>query len=528
MNDFANNIAILSLIVAVPAVAAVLVAVADKIVARAVGVTAAAINFALSVILVLAFNRHQGDFQFVDHAQWFPAFGISFKLGVDGISLFLVAMSSLVFLLALLWPREEKDIKSYVGWILLLEAGCIGSFVALDLFLFFVCFEIVLVPMYFLIAGWGYAERGKAAIKFFIYTLAGSAFLFVGILALALLVSKHTGTQLTFDITKLIEPGSVTATQGRWLFVAFAIAFAVKIPIFPLHTWLPITYEQSPVAGVVLSSAVMVKLGTYGLVRFCLYLFPAAAHEFAPWLLTLAVIGMVYGAAIAAAQRNLRRLLAYSSLSHLGFVVLGTFAFSDEGLAGAVLQMVNHSIIASALFLLLGMIYVRFGSTEIETLRGIQKRAPILAALFTVAVMASIGVPGLNGFVGEFLILIGTFVTHRWWAVAGVGAVILAAIYLLWAYQRVFHGEPDESSASVKDLSRGERAVVAPLIVLMLFLGVYPQPVLDRIEPSVARILQRTPGYVAGAERKPLATPFDHSFNSHAQRSGDSTKAAGR
>lgn len=524
MNDFVDSISILTLIVAFPVAGAILTALV-KNASRQVAIATAAITFVLSGLLLIGFDRPQGDFQFIDEVDWIPAFGVSFKLGVDGISLFLVVMSSLVFLLASLWPRQQTNTASYFAWILMLEAGCLGAFLALDLFLFFVFFEVVLVPMYFLVAGWGAAERGRAAIKFFIYTLAGSAFLFVGMLALVLLVADNTNSPLTFDITQLTEQGAVTATEARWLFVAFAIAFAVKIPIFPLHTWLPITYEQSPVAGVVLSSAVMVKLGTYGLVRFCLYLFPEAAHEFAPWLLTLAVIGMVYGAAIAAVQRNLRRLLAYSSLSHLGFVVLGTFAFSDEGLTGAVLQMVNHGIIAAALFLLLGMVYVRFGSVEIAELRGIQKRAPILAALFTVAVMASIGVPGLNGFVGEFLILIGTFVTYRWWAVVGTAAVVLAAIYLLWAYQRAFHLEPDESSANVTDLSKGERAVVAPLIALMLFLGVYPQPVLDRIEPSVQHILQRTPGYVAGEDRVPEPASGMHAGSDDSVPVSD-TKAA--
>ncbi len=504
MTDFANDIPLLNLIVLLPVFGAIACAVAPSTATklfRRIGIITTALTGLLSLILLFAFDRKRGDFQFVSEHEWIPAFGVSWKFGVDGISLFLVVLSALVFLLAVIWPKVESNTKSYIAWILLLEAGCLGSFLSLDLFLFFVFFEIVLVPMYFLIGGWGMEDRARAALKFFLYTLAGSAFLFVGMLALVWLTANQTGNPLTFDVVDLANPDNTTASEARWLFFAFAIAFAVKVPIFPFHTWLPLTYAQSPVAGVVISSAVMVKLGTYGLIRYCVYLFPEAAHDVAPVMLTLAVIGMIYGAAIAAVQHDLRRLLAYSSLSHLGFIILGTFAFSDVGLTGAVIQMINHGIIASALFLLLGMVYIRFGSTQIADLKGIQKRTPVLAALFTVAVMASIGVPGLNGFVGEFLILIGTFVTHRWWAVVGTLAVVLSAVYLLWAYQRAFHGEPSESSASVKDLSLTERLVLAPLIVLMVFLGVFPQPVIERIEPSVDLILQRTPGYVAGEDR---------------------------
>lgn len=521
LHQAATHIPLLTLIVALPVIGALIIALmagldgGDKA-ARAVGLVAAIATFCLSVLMLLAFDRHNGDFQFVSQHEWLPGFGVSWKLGVDGISLFLVVLSGLLFPLALLGPRVTSNVKGYVAWMLLLEAGCIGSFLALDLFVFFVFFEAVLVPMYFLIGGWGYARRGYAALKFFLYTLAGSAFLLVGMLALVFITHKHTGQPVTFDLVALQKQQALTATEARWIFLAFAVAFAVKVPIFPLHTWLPDTYEQAPLAGVVVSAGVMVKLGTYGLVRFGLFLFPKAAHDLAPLLLTLAVIGMVYGAIIAAVQRDLKRLVAYSSLSHLGFIVLGTFAFSNEGLSGAVLQMINHGISTAALFLLLGMIYARRHTTRISELKGIQKAAPVMAALFTVVMLSAVGVPGLNGFIGEFLILLGTFITHRWWAVVGTGAVVLAAVYLLWAYQRVFHGEADAANASVKDLSRSERLVLAPLIVLIVFLGVYPNAVLDRVNPSVERVLgkswtsepahvahptQATPaGYVAAAE----------------------------
>jgi NADH-quinone oxidoreductase subunit M len=501
MNDLARDIPLLSLLVVVPTLAALVLAVVPGTAVKAlrwIAGVATGLTTLFAVILVMGFNRADPGLQFVSQHDWIPAFGISWKLGVDGISLFLVALSALIFLLAVHWPRVTENLKTYLAWMLALEAGCIGAFLAQDLFLFFVCFEVVLVPMYFLIGGWGLADRGKAALKFFLYTLAGSAFLFVGMLALVLITAQSAGGDVTFDIAALAAADGVNATEARWLFVAFAIAFAVKIPIFPVHTWLPLTYSQAPIAGLVVSSAVMVKLGTYGLIRFAVSLFPEAAAEIGPWMLTLAVIGMVYGAIVAAMQNDLRRLLAYSSLSHLGFVVMGTFAFSPEALTGAVLQMINHGITAAALFFLLGMVIQRYGSSDVTVLKGIQKLTPVLAGFFTVAVMSSVGVPGLNGFVGEFLILSGTFVTNRWWAVVGTATIVLAAIYLLWAYQRGFHGEPSIAvSERPKDLGRGEKLVLAPLMFLIVFLGVYPQPVLDRIEPTVDRILEQTPDYVA-------------------------------
>lgn len=510
MNDFAGAFPLLSLLVAVPVIGAVVVALLDRRAvngARVVGFATSGITLLLAVVLLLGFDKNSGDYQFVSKHQWIPAFGIDWHLGVDGASLFMVVLSALIFVLAIAWPKVQENAKSYVAWILLLEAGCLGAFMALDLFLFFVCFEAVLVPMYMLIVGWGGTERATAAVKFFLYTLAGSAFLFVGMLALVMITAARTGAATTFDISVLANADVLTQGEARWLFVAFAIAFAVKIPIFPLHTWLPITYKESPVAGVVISSAVMVKLGTYGLIRFGVYLFPDAAYDVAPVMLTLAVIAMIYGAIVAVVQKDMRRLLAYSSLSHLGFIVLGTFAFSEEALTGAILQMVNHGITASLLFLLLGMVYVRFGSDEISNLRGIQKVTPVLAALFTLGVMSSIGVPGLNGFVGEFLVLSGTFITHRWWAVVGALTVVIAALYLLWAYQRAFHGEPTNKTVT-NDLGWGERLVVAPLVVLVVFLGVYPQPVIDRIEPTVEQILERSEAYEP-VRAEPATANFD-------------------
>jgi NADH-quinone oxidoreductase subunit M len=502
---------------------------------------------AITLWLLAAFDRHDAGFQFDVNRSWIADFGISWHVGIDGISLFLVVLSGLLFPLVIVAVAPHHDPKPYYAWLLVLQGGCIGVFCALDLFLFFVMFEIVLVPMYFLIGGWGYAERVYAALKFFIFTMFGSALMLVGIVSLAFLhrdgvaadnqaevttiqalvtdaqqQAQASGTgldaatqaaidqdlaridelqnpKLDFDLVTIAESQHVTDTStgsspfdwsaARWIFLAFALAFAVKVPLFPLHTWLPDAHTQAPTAGSVILAGVMLKLGTYGFVRFGLYLMPDAAVFFAPGLVTLGVIGIIYGAVVATMQKDLKRLVAYSSVAHLGFIVLGTFALTTQGIQGGVLQMVNHGISTGALFLLVGMIYDRRHTRDIAALKGLQKSAPVLAAVFTVVMLSSIGLPGLNGFAGEFLILVGSFLTRRWWTVVAAAGVILAALYLLWAYQRVFHGEPDEDNADTPDLTWREGLVMAPLLGLIVFLGVYPKPVLERIEPAVDRLV---------------------------------------
>jgi len=501
---------------------------------------------AITLWLLAAFETGDNGFQYEVKRAWIADFGISWHLGIDGISLFLVVLSGLLFPLAIVAVTPHHDPKPYYAWLLVLQGGCIGVFCALDLFLFFVMFEIVLVPMYFLIGGWGYAERVYAALKFFIFTMLGSALMLVGIVSLAflhrdgvatdneaeaatiqeLVIQRQQDAQaaggvdaatqeaidddlariddlrnppLDFDLVEIAESQHVkdTSTSSnpfdwsavRWIFLAFAVAFAVKVPLFPLHTWLPDAHTQAPTAGSVILAGVMLKLGTYGFVRFGLYLFPDASVYFAPALVTLGVIGIVYGAIVATMQRDLKRLVAYSSVAHLGFIILGTFALTTQGIQGGVMQMVNHGISTGALFLLVGMIYDRRHTREIAALKGLQKSAPVMAGVFTVVMLSSIGLPGLNGFAGEFLILVGSFLTRRWFTVVAAGGVILAALYLLWAYQRVFHGEPDEDNADMPDLTWREGLVMAPLLGLIVFLGVYPQPMLDRIEPSVARLV---------------------------------------
>ncbi len=554
----------LTLAIAIPFIGALVVSAIPKgrvELHRLVALLFASGTGALTVWLLAAFDGHDAGFQFEVNRTWIADFGISWHLGIDGISLFLVVLSGLLFPLAILAVTPHHDPKPYYAWLLVLQAGCIGVFCSLDLFLFFVMFEIVLVPMYFLIGGWGYADRVYAALKFFIFTMFGSALMLVGIVSLAFLhqdglrdentakaaevraasqqqiadisasaqgldptdptsqaafdelsaqidaINADTDAQvaalgdpkLDFDLVNIAEAQTVEDTStsanpldwgaARWIFLAFALAFAVKVPLFPLHTWLPDAHTQAPTAGSVILAGVMLKLGTYGFVRFGLYLFPSATVFFAPALVTLGVIGIIYGAVVATMQKDLKRLVAYSSVAHLGFIVLGTFALTTQGIQGGVMQMVNHGISTGALFLLVGMIYDRRHTREIAALKGLQKSAPILAGVFTVVMLSSIGLPGLNGFAGEFLILVGSFLTRRWFTVVAAAGVILAALYLLWAYQRVFHGEPDGDNAEVADLTWREGLIMAPLLGLIVFLGVYPKPMLERIEPSVQRLV---------------------------------------
>jgi len=482
---------ILTLLILVPAIGAVLVAlIANRFpdVVKVTALTTSVLTGGMSVWLLAGFEKN-ADYQFVSQHEWIKAWGISWHLGVDGISLFLVVLTGVLFPLVIAGIDPHHDHKRYLSWMLLLEAGVMGSFISLDLFLFFLFFEIVLVPMYFLIGGWGYDDRIYAATKFFLFTMIGSAFMLVGIIATAVLAKAGPGGTITFDLVRIAENADFAASTGRWLFFAFAIAFAVKVPLFPLHTWLPDAHTQAPTGGSVILAGVLLKMGTYGLLRFGVYLFPEAAVWARPLFLTLAVIGIIWGAIAATMQTDLKRLVAYSSVAHLGFIVLGTFALTSTAITGGVMQMVNHGISTGALFILVGMIYERRHTREISKLKGLQKVAPIFAAAFTVVMLSSIGVPGLNGFVGEFMVLIGSFATARWYVVVAASGVILAALYLLWAYQRVFHGEPDEDNKTFTELKWKEAALLLPFIGLIVFTGLYPKPMLDRVEPAVDKLL---------------------------------------
>jgi len=483
---------ILTLLVLVPVVGSIAVALISKRQPDLVKVTAlltSVLTGGMALWTLFAFHKGDAGFQFVSQHLWIRTWGISWHLGVDGISIFLVVLTGILFPLVIVGVDPHHDHKRYLAWMLLLEAGVMGSFVSLDLFLFFVFFEIVLVPMYFLIGGWGCDQRIHAGTKFFLFTMVGSAFMLVGIIATAVLAKADNG-HITFGLVKIAENASFAASTGRWLFFAFAVAFAVKVPLFPLHTWLPDAHTQAPTGGSVILAGVLLKMGTYGLLRFGVYLFPEAAVWARPLFLTLATIGIIWGAIAATMQKDLKRLVAYSSVAHLGFIVLGTFALTSQAITGGVMQNINHGISTGALFLMVGMIYERRHTREISALNGLQKVAPVFAAAFTVVMLSSIGVPGLNGFVGEFLVLIGSFASAKWWVTVAATGVILAALYLLWAYQRVFHGEPDDANRSFAELKWKEGMLLLPFIAIIVFSGVYPKPMLDRVEPSVNKLLE--------------------------------------
>ena len=485
---------LLTIIVLLPVAGAIIAALLpsspEASPAKVVGLITCLAELGLVVFLVIDFPSGQAGFQFISQHSWIGVFGIDWKVGVDGISLFLVAMTALLFPVAMFGPAIRGDRKAFVGWMLLLEGACMGTFLSMDLFLFFVMFEITLVPGYFIVAGYGGARRNYAAMKFFIYTFAGSAFLFVAMLSLVLLTAPSNGGHQTFDLITLARLASGLPHADQVLiFAGFAVAFAVKIPLVPFHSWLPDAYTEAPTAGSMILAGILFKLGAYGLLRLGVFLLPRGAADLGPLLLTLAAVGITYGALVTIMQKDLKRLVAYASIVDVAFIVLGFFAFSAQGVSGGVLEMVNHGLTTGAIFFLVGMLWERRGTLKFSELGGIQKAAPILAAIFLVVVMSAVGLPGLNGFVGEFLVLVGTFVTHRWWAVVGTTAIVTGAIYMLWAYQRVFHGPISEVNAKVRDISWREIGAIAPLLAGILFLGVYPKPFFDRVNPSVGYLL---------------------------------------
>jgi NADH-quinone oxidoreductase subunit M len=447
--------------------------------------------FVVSLFILSRFDSAQGEMQFMERVPWIPSYGIEYLVGIDGISLFLVLLTTLLMPLAILasWTVKDK-IKEYLFFMLILETGMLGAFVALDLFLFYVFWEVMLVPMYFLIGVWGGARRIYAAVKFVLYTMAGSLLMLVAIIYLATRHAQLTQV-LTFDLLQLYHL-HLPFNEQCWLFAAFALSFAIKVPLFPFHTWLPDAHVEAPTAGSVILAGVLLKLGTYGFVRFAIPLFPAAALAAAPILIALSVIGIIYGALVAMMQADVKKLVAYSSVSHLGFVMLGLFALNLQGVQGGLYHMLNHGLSTGALFLLVGMIYDRRHSRMIDDFGGLWKRVPIFSALLLVVTLSSIGLPGLNGFVGEFLVLLGAFhVTPRWTAAAASG-VVLGAIYMLWMYRRVIFGPLScPENQQLEDLNRREIFILAPVVALIVFMGVYPQPFLSRMKPSIDLTLSR-------------------------------------
>jgi NADH-quinone oxidoreductase subunit M len=446
--------------------------------------------FAETLLLWSRFNAALPDFQFVERHDWIPAFGISYFVGVDGISLLLVVLTGFLTPIALLgsWESVHKRVRAFSMFILLLESAMIGVFVSLDLFLFYVFWDAMLVPMYFLIGIWGYERRIYAAIKFLLYTMAGSVLMLLAIVGLAYLNSVANGAY-TFDLLKLYELPIAPRVQ-IWLFLAFALAFAIKVPLFPFHTWLPDAHVEAPTAGSVILAGVLLKMGTYGLVRFAFPLFPVAAGVFAPVLATLAVVGIIYGALVAMVQPDMKKLVAYSSVSHLGFVVLGISAMNLQGVQGAVYQMLSHGVSTGGLFLIVGMLSDRRHTRLISEYGGLKKVTPHLVAAFLIITLASIGLPGLNGFVGEFLILLGAFRWNARMAAFAATGVILSAAYMLWMFQRVNYGPvTNEKNTRLVDLRPREWLVIVPIVALAILMGVVPNLFLDPIQPAVQRML---------------------------------------
>ncbi|MBI3013995.1 MAG: NADH-quinone oxidoreductase subunit M [Candidatus Tectomicrobia bacterium] len=453
------------------------------------------LDFVLSLKLYTDFNPATPALQFVEKVPWIPRWGVSYSVGVDGISLFLILLTTLLSSVAILssWKAITERVKEYMASMLLLETGMLGVFVAADLFLFYVFWEVMLVPMYFLIGIWGGPRRIYAAVKFFLYTMVGSLLMLVAILVLFFLNYEVTG-RYTFDLWDLYQLELPLHLQV-WLFLAFALSFAIKVPMFPFHTWLPDAHVEAPTAGSVILAGVLLKMGTYGFLRFALPLFPAATLQFVPWISWLALIGIIYGALMAFVQKDIKSLVAYSSVSHLGFVMLGIFALNPEGIQGGILQMVNHGLSTGALFLIVGIIYERRHTRLIEEFGGLSSRIPLFATFFMIVTLSSIGLPGLNGFVGEFLILVGTFRSNPLYGVIGAVGVILAAVYMLWMFQKVMFGKiTNPQNQNLADMTTREVITLIPLVALIFFIGVFPSVFLAKMETSVSHLIGRVQG----------------------------------
>jgi NADH-quinone oxidoreductase subunit M len=491
----------LSLILFTPLVGSLLILFVNKQnegTIRMIANVAALAGFLISVPLWFWYDPQGAEFQFVERLQWIPSIGAEYFLGVDGFSTLLILLTTMMGSIAVLssWNAIHERTKEYYIFLLMLQTGMLGAFMALDFLLFFLFWEVMLVPMYFLIGIWGSANRLYSAIKFFLYTLVGSVVMLLGILALYFYNHSVTGVY-TFDVTQF-QTLNLPFNLQWWIFLAFFLGFAIKVPMFPFHTWLPDAHTDAPTAGSVILAAVLLKMGTYGFIRFSLPILPEATRAFVPMMVTLSIIGIVYGALVAFAQKDWKRLVAYSSVSHMAMVMLGMFALNPVGVTGSILQQLNHGISTGGLFLLVGIVYERRHTREISEYGGLSKVMPVYAAVFLVMTMSSIGLPTLNGFIGEILILQGVFTANKLWAAVAASGIVLGAVYMLSLYQRTMFGKVENpKNEGLSDLSLREFATFAPLLVLAVWIGLYPKPFLDRIEPSVDRVVARvSPQYM--------------------------------
>ncbi|MCH8291241.1 NADH-quinone oxidoreductase subunit M [Candidatus Poribacteria bacterium] len=487
---------LLSIIIFLPLLGAILIALLknmDASIIKGIALGVALITFIISVSLYLNFDPDTAGMQLGTEQpiEWIEGLGISYYIGIDGISLWLILLTTFMTPICVLaaWSSIEKGVSGFMICLLILETAMMGVFCALDLFLFFVFWEAMLIPMYLLIGVWGGRRRIYATYKFVLYTMAGSALMLVAILYL------YFQNDNSFNLMTLYEKAGSLPNQ-KLLFLAFFIAFAIKVPLFPFHTWLPDAHVEAPTVGSVILAGVMLKMGTYGILRFCLPLFPEGVAAYTPLVVTLSVIGIIYGALVAMVQPDLKKLIAYSSVSHLGFVVLGLFALNNQGVQGSILQMINHGLSTGALFLLVGMIYERRHTRMISDFGGLSKQMPIFATFFLIVTLSSIGLPGLNGFIGEFMILLGSFISGEFsivYAIIATTGVILAAVYMLWMFQRVMFGELDNPKNQVlKDLNLREIVVLIPIVIFIVWIGVYPKPFLSRMEKSVNHVLTQS------------------------------------
>ncbi len=490
-----EQIPILSITTFFPLIGVIILLMIDKEnvgVQKGIAFVVTLINFFISLYILYHFNENTASMQFVENYPWIERLGISYFVGIDGISLFLYLLTTFLCPICILcsWTYIEKHVREFLIAMLFLEVGMLGAFIALDLFLFYIYWELMLIPMYFIIGVWGGQRRIYAAIKFVLYTLFGSVLMLIAILVLYFYVGSQTG-EYTFNLLKLYETLPPYEVQ-IWLFAAFALSFAIKVPMFPLHTWLPDAHVEAPTAGSVILAGVLLKMGTYGFLRFAMGLFPLATQAATPFFVTLSIIGIIYGALVAMMQPDVKKLVAYSSVSHLGAVMLGLFSLNAQGIEGGIYQMLNHGLSTGGLFIMIGMLYERRHTRLIEDFGGLTKVVPIFAVFFMIVTLSSIGLPGLNGFVGEFLIFMGAFKANKLWAFFAASGVILSAAYMLWMFQRVMFGPVNnEKNKKIKDLNLREISLMIPVIILYFVMGIVPNYFLGKMHTSVNYFLER-------------------------------------